>query len=274
MPQRTRRWPAAWMRPAADRLRQLKSRPTALAALLGAVGLAVAASAISCSTAKPVAPGGPSAPVPPATSAAAPDTDIRVLLIEGVTAFDMAVTGPCQVTDSRGRPIPGAARFPAGIPAGPVTLRPGGVVFANLEFACGDEPALPSPLRADGAGVHGDGASIRTVSEVDLPAGRNGWLEVVPDNSAGLVVAGNRYKGKLRIIRDGNILSAVNVLDVEDYLVGVLRGEMPRGWQPEAYKAQAVASRTFALYREDPPRAGRPVRRPRHRRQPGLPRRR
>ena len=48
----------------------------------------------------------------------------------------------------------------------------------------------------------------------------------------------------VRLLRDGEIYE----LPLEDYLVGVLAGEMPASFAPEALKAQAVAARTFALY--------------------------
>lgn len=38
-------------------------------------------------------------------------------------------------------------------------------------------------------------------------------------------------------------------MEVEDYLIGVLAGEMPASFNIEALKAQAVASRTFAYYK-------------------------
>ena len=39
------------------------------------------------------------------------------------------------------------------------------------------------------------------------------------------------------------------VMDLEDYVIGVIAGEMPASFSMEALKAQAVASRTFALYK-------------------------
>jgi len=39
----------------------------------------------------------------------------------------------------------------------------------------------------------------------------------------------------------------VRELPLEDYLVGVLAGEMPASFEPEALKAQAVAARTYTL---------------------------
>ena len=38
-------------------------------------------------------------------------------------------------------------------------------------------------------------------------------------------------------------------MDLEDYVIGVVAGEMPASFHVEALKAQAVASRTFAMYK-------------------------
>ncbi len=56
------------------------------------------------------------------------------------------------------------------------------------------------------------------------------------------------YRGFLRLLptRDGR-LRAVNVLNVEVYLAGLLRCELFPSWHVETYKAQAVAARTYAL---------------------------
>ncbi len=39
-------------------------------------------------------------------------------------------------------------------------------------------------------------------------------------------------------------------LDLEDYVVGVVAGEMPASFEMEALKAQAVASRTYVMYKK------------------------
>ncbi|MGI5823326.1 MAG: SpoIID/LytB domain-containing protein [Dethiobacteria bacterium] len=63
---------------------------------------------------------------------------------------------------------------------------------------------------------------------------------------------GCEYRGALEVIPAGGALTAVNILDLESYLRGVLPGEMPAAWGGsggfEALKAQAVAARTYALY--------------------------
>ena len=48
----------------------------------------------------------------------------------------------------------------------------------------------------------------------------------------------------LRVLRQGE----VEEMALQDYLVGVVAGEMPASFPPEALKAQAVAARTYALY--------------------------
>ena len=49
----------------------------------------------------------------------------------------------------------------------------------------------------------------------------------------------------IRLLRDGEITP----LPLEEYLVGVVAGEMPAAFEPAALRAQAVAARTYALYR-------------------------
>lgn len=54
------------------------------------------------------------------------------------------------------------------------------------------------------------------------------------------------YEGRLSVIRSGGSLILVNLLPLEDYLCGVVPGEMPAGYGEEALKAQAVCARSFA----------------------------
>jgi|LSQX01.2.fsa_nt_gb stage II sporulation protein D len=51
----------------------------------------------------------------------------------------------------------------------------------------------------------------------------------------------------IRLLRED--LGQVVEMDIEDYLVGVVAAEMPADFHLEALKAQAVAARTYALYR-------------------------
>ena len=57
---------------------------------------------------------------------------------------------------------------------------------------------------------------------------------------------GYRYRGGFEYTVSGGGLQVVNVVDLEDYVKGVLPAEMPGDWDLEALKAQAVCARTFA----------------------------
>ena len=57
-----------------------------------------------------------------------------------------------------------------------------------------------------------------------------------------------RYRGKLEV-RAGTFggLTAVNALSLDDYIQGVIVGEMPTSWPQPALEAQAIAARSYAL---------------------------
>ena len=61
------------------------------------------------------------------------------------------------------------------------------------------------------------------------------------------------YRGylRLRVDESGRGFEAVNHVPLESYLFGVVGAEMQSYWEPEALKAQAVASRTYCLYIKD-----------------------
>lgn len=87
--------------------------------------------------------------------------------------------------------------------------------------------------RADGTSVQlGDKSEIVTTGTA-ISISRQGSSE-------------SSFRGKIEAAVDGQGLSLVNVVEVEDYLPGVLPSEMPVGFHPEALKAQAVAARTYA----------------------------
>ena len=55
------------------------------------------------------------------------------------------------------------------------------------------------------------------------------------------------YRGSLEVRASGGSLQAVNVVDVEDYVRGVVARESPASWPIEALKAQAVTARSYGL---------------------------
>jgi stage II sporulation protein D len=60
-------------------------------------------------------------------------------------------------------------------------------------------------------------------------------------------ISSGLYRGAIEIRTEGSGVTAINVLDIDSYVRGVVAGEMPSSWPLEALKAQAVAARTYAL---------------------------
>ena len=63
------------------------------------------------------------------------------------------------------------------------------------------------------------------------------------------------YEGSLEIRKTDQGLLLVNVLSLENYLCGVLPGEMSASFPMEALKAQAICARTYALQQQEDQRA-------------------
>ncbi|MDA0865541.1 MAG: sporulation protein, partial [Cyanobacteria bacterium] len=77
--------------------------------------------------------------------------------------------------------------------------------------------------------------------------GNGFWVE---PGSGGYVFVGDRwYRGRVFLLPNNGSVLAVNYVDLEEYLYSVVGSEMPTSWPIEALKAQAVAARTFVLYR-------------------------
>jgi stage II sporulation protein D len=60
-------------------------------------------------------------------------------------------------------------------------------------------------------------------------------------------ISSGLYRGAVDVSLDGGGVTAINALDIDSYIRGVVAGEMPSSWPLEALKAQAVAARTYAL---------------------------
>ena len=84
-----------------------------------------------------------------------------------------------------------------------------------------------------------------------------GTVRVQPIARSGAVAWGRarpapdrRYRGELRAVPEGGRLALVNVVDLEDYLRGVVPREIPAAWSDDAFTAvvaQAVAARSYAI---------------------------
>ena len=69
-----------------------------------------------------------------------------------------------------------------------------------------------------------------------------------PADGAVLTLDGQPFRGRLDVVTVNGALTAVNVVELESYLQGVLKDEIPVGWPAEASKAMAIAARTYAVY--------------------------
>ncbi|MEB3317430.1 MAG: SpoIID/LytB domain-containing protein [Cyanobacteriota bacterium] len=95
------------------------------------------------------------------------------------------------------------------------------------------------------------GGPVRIGADAEPPVSRLiplQELRVEPlDGRSLLVLKQRRYRGLLLLRPQGEGVQAINRLPLESYLLGVIGSEMPQSWPLAALRAQAIASRTYAL---------------------------
>lgn len=80
----------------------------------------------------------------------------------------------------------------------------------------------------------------------------NGKVKVTYKNNMAIksddniTIDNKSYRNVININSQNNLLTVTNILDIEQYLYGVVPSEMPASWHKEALKAQAVACRNYA----------------------------
>jgi stage II sporulation protein D len=125
-----------------------------------------------------------------------------------------------------------------------VLLRDGApsVSFRGAGSACGAglKPGKGYVAKRKGAGVVVRSKKGRLIARCGVAMTAAG--------SPTVAVAGKgTYRGSLEVRASGTGLQAINVVELEDYVRGVVSRESPSSWPPEALKAQAVAARSYAL---------------------------
>ncbi len=92
---------------------------------------------------------------------------------------------------------------------------------------------------------------VLIVNEVypNIPS-RNEKMEKLGSMQGELLVMGSRYEGNIDVWKGENGLYIINELPLEEYIKGVVAAEVVPDWDIEALKAQAVISRTYALYQK------------------------
>ncbi len=105
---------------------------------------------------------------------------------------------------------------------------------------CAIEPMQSYRIRAKKNGIE------ITINHIKYDLGTNS-ITITP-TSSGYVCAKNRwYRGRLIIENNNKVLTVINDVKLEDYLLGVVPCEMPSSWPEEALKAQAIAARSYAI---------------------------
>ncbi len=124
-------------------------------------------------------------------------------------------------------------------------IRAGDVVFGRVTSACGR--AL-SPQRLYAA--HRSGKTVRLRASGGKPLANCGKkLRAV---GGGRIEIGGlgAYHGALEVVPTGSDAGSLNVIDavpVDQYVKGVIPNEVPASWPAQALRAQAVATRSYAL---------------------------
>ena len=126
------------------------------------------------------------------------------------------------------------------------------VRVALQEGVASVELKVAGTFRAGSQDVTDLGSTLRKgrLADAGLPLASDGSLLLEPANTASYFSLGaRRYRGAVRIVNFGSGLAVVNEVAMEDYLLGVVPGEIGRRLDPrllEAVKAQAVVARTYA----------------------------
>ena len=124
------------------------------------------------------------------------------------------------------------------------TLKVGSSTLAVVKDSAGRQVGKLNPMSSLSAKTKGN--SIAIANRV------NGTELTIEPTENGYVWIGDRwYRGKTRLIRQGNTITAINHVDLEHYLYSVVGAEAVSTWPIEALKAQAVAARSYALYKRN-----------------------
>ncbi|MGH2866649.1 MAG: SpoIID/LytB domain-containing protein, partial [Solirubrobacteraceae bacterium] len=151
--------------------------------------------------------------------------DYRFILAHYYTGTALATTNPGRTV--RVLLATGQASFSGASAAGQTGLQPSTTYQVR--------PAGPSALKIVGPSGKQVGGRFSAPLAVSGPA---------PLRIAGL----GSYRGSLefRPDRRGGV-QTVDAVGLDDYVRGVVAGEMPSSWSPQALEAQAVAARTYAI---------------------------
>lgn len=84
---------------------------------------------------------------------------------------------------------------------------------------------------------------------IEIDSLRSGQLIIEPTGDGYVWIGDRWYRGTTRLVRQGDGITAINHVNLENYLYSVVGAEAVASWPLEALKAQAVAARSYALYK-------------------------
>lgn len=143
---------------------------------------------------------------------------IRVSVLRSVPSATVAVEGPYQIVEVASQRVLRSGDY----------LPPTSVTGYERAFKIGTTTTNASVLRviaADPGGVTLRDVRYRTEHASQIS-----------------------FRGELELRRTAGKIDVLNIVDLETYLAGVLGSEAPLRWPDEALRAQAIASRSYALY--------------------------
>ncbi len=140
-----------------------------------------------------------------------------------------------------GAGVAGATELRVGIQQGAKTVRVGVAGAALVTDGAGRSLGTLPPMLGFAAQVQGGQVTLHTFR------GRDVWVRPADGNF--VFIGDDWYRGRLRLVARADGLLAVNHVPLEEYLYSVVGSEMYPYWPLEALKAQAVAARSFVLFR-------------------------
>jgi stage II sporulation protein D len=112
----------------------------------------------------------------------------------------------------------------------------------------GEGEALYQLPQLQGVSVQADTSDVDLVNNGSTISESNAfWLE--PADDGFVWIGGKWYRGRVMVTKEDGALVAVNYVDLEDYLYSVVGSEMPTSWPQAALQSQAVAARSYVLYK-------------------------
>jgi stage II sporulation protein D len=111
-----------------------------------------------------------------------------------------------------------------------------------------DGPAYPTPIKLEKPRMLGPATPAIIVLQAKLPEPEI-RVRLTEEQDSPPLLRRASYRGKVEAVKlpDGKYIG-LNTLPLDSYLQGVLAKELYGSWDIEAYRAQAIAARTYALY--------------------------